>query len=57
MHLGYAFRPPATNTIVPPRDEPQFFNAIVDVVGVQGDVQLDSRSVLFVVPPKDATVH
>ncbi|MBX3198444.1 MAG: VWA domain-containing protein [Labilithrix sp.] len=48
---------PAKNTTVPPSNEPQFFNAFVDVVGVQGNVQLDKRSVLFLVPPKDPGVN
>lgn len=47
---------PATNTTVAPTDEPQFYNAFVDVQGVQGNIQLDRRSVLFLVPPKDAVV-
>lgn len=47
---------PATNTIVAPETVPQFFNAFVDVVGVQGNVQLDKRTVLFLVPPKDPGV-
>ena len=29
----------------------------VDVIGVQGNVQLDHRSVLFLVPPKDPGVN
>ncbi|MBX3208153.1 MAG: hypothetical protein KF764_24110 [Labilithrix sp.] len=48
---------PAKNTTVPPSNEPQFYNAFVDVVGVQGNVQLDKRSVLFLVPPKDPGVN
>jgi hypothetical protein len=48
---------PATNTTVPPAIDPQFFNAFVDVIGVQGNLQLDRRSVLFLVPPKDAGVN
>lgn len=47
---------PAKNDTVLPLDTPQFFNAFVDVVGVQGNVQLDRRSVLFLVPPKDPGV-
>ncbi|MBX3191049.1 MAG: VWA domain-containing protein [Labilithrix sp.] len=47
---------PAMNTIVPPELDPQFFNAFVDVIGVQGNLPLDKRSVLFLVPPKDAGV-
>jgi hypothetical protein len=48
---------PATNTTVPPAIDPQFFNAFVDVIGVQGNLQLDRQSVLFLVPPKDAGVN
>lgn len=48
---------PAKNTTVPPQNDPQFYNAIVNVVGVQGNVQLDSRTVLFLVPPKDPSVQ
>lgn len=48
---------PAKNTTVPPELEPQFFNAFVDVIGVQGNIPLDRRSVLFLVPPKDAGVN
>jgi hypothetical protein len=48
---------PAKNTTVPPTHEPQFYNAFVDVVGVQGNVQLDRRTVLFLVPPKDPGVN
>ena len=48
---------PAKNTTVPPTNEPQFYNAFVDVIGVQGNVQLDKRSVLFLVPPKDLGVN
>lgn len=47
---------PAKNTIVPPEVDPQFFNAFVDVMAVQGNLKLDQRSVLFLVPPKDAGV-
>lgn len=48
---------PAKNTTVLPENEPQFFNAFVDVIGVQGNVQLDKRTVLFLVPPKDPGVN
>jgi hypothetical protein len=48
---------PEKNTIVPPTLDPQFFNAFVDVIGVQGNLQLDHRAVLFLVPPKDAGVN
>lgn len=47
---------PAKNTIVPSELDPQFFNAFVDVIAVQGNLKLDQRSVLFLVPPKDAGV-
>jgi hypothetical protein len=47
---------PAKNTIVSPELDPQFFNAFVDVIAVQGNLHLDKRSVLFLVPPKDAGV-
>jgi len=47
---------PNKNTIVPPDVDPQFFNAFVNVIGVQGNLPLDKRSVLFLVPPKDAGV-
>ena len=47
---------PAKNTTVPPALDPQFFNAFVDVIAVQGNLHLDKRSVLFLVPPKDAGV-
>jgi hypothetical protein len=47
---------PAKNTIVPAAIDPQFFNAFVDVIAVQGNLKLDQRSVLFLVPPKDAGV-
>jgi len=47
---------PAKNTFVEPDIDPQFFNAFVDVIAVQGNLQLDKRSVLFLVPPKDAGV-
>ena len=47
---------PATNNTVMPTTDPQFFNAFIDVIAVQGDLHLDKRSVLFLVPPKDAGV-
>jgi len=47
---------PAKNGTVAPQLDPQFFNAFVDVVAVQGNLHLDKRSVLFLVPPKDAGV-
>ncbi|MDB5214076.1 MAG: hypothetical protein JWO86_2003 [Myxococcaceae bacterium] len=47
---------PAVNNTVMPGTDPQFFNAFIDVIAVQGDLHLDKRSVLFLVPPKDAGV-
>ena len=47
---------PAKNGTVLPALDPQFFNAFVDVIAVQGNLYLDKRSVLFLVPPKDAGV-
>jgi hypothetical protein len=47
---------PDMNTIVPPKDAAQFFNAFIDVVGLPGNTKLDRRSVLFLVPPKDIGV-
>jgi len=48
---------PAMNTTVPASNEPQFYNAFVDVIGVQGNIPLDKRSVLFLVPPRDPGVN
>jgi len=39
---------------VEPKGEAQFYNAFLDVVGVPGDIKLDQRKVLFLVPPKAA---
>jgi hypothetical protein len=47
----------AVNGTVAPTFDPQFFNAFVDVIAVQGNLPLDHRSVLFLVPPKDAGVQ
>ena len=47
---------PAKNGTVPAELDPQFYNAFVDVIAVQGNLHLDKRSVLFLVPPKDAGV-
>ena len=47
---------PNKNGLVPPQLDPQFFNAFIDVMAVQGNLHLDHRSVLFLVPPKDASV-
>jgi hypothetical protein len=41
----------AMNTTVPPTLDPQFFNAFIDVMGLPGNLKLDTRSVLFLVPP------
>ncbi len=44
----------AKNETVPPAiGKPQFFRAYIDVVGVPGSVKLDSREVLFLVPPME----
>ncbi len=48
---------PAVNTTVPPTKVPQFYKANVNVVGVQGNVQLDNRAVLFLVPPTTPGVN
>jgi hypothetical protein len=48
---------PAKNTTVPAEDKPQFYSALVDVVGLQVNGELDRRTVLFLVPPKDPGVH
>ncbi len=47
----------AVNTTVPPTLEAQFFNAFIDVIGVPQNLLLDTRSVLFLVPPKFAGVN
>jgi hypothetical protein len=46
-----------TNSFVPPLLDPQFFNAFVDVIAVQGNLPLDHRAVIFMVPPKDPGVQ
>jgi hypothetical protein len=43
----------AKNGTVPGDVDPQFFNAFVDVIAVQGNLHLDKRTVLFLVPPRD----
>jgi len=43
---------PQMNTTTEPDVVAQFYNAFLDVVGVPGDVKLDERKVLFLVPPK-----
>lgn len=47
----------AINRTVPAAIEPQFFTAFVDVTGVPGNLLLDTRSVLFLVPPKVSGVN
>jgi hypothetical protein len=47
---------PQTNTTVEPQVAAQFYNAFLDVVGVPGNVKLDERKVLFLVPPKGGVV-
>ena len=42
---------PQVNTTVPPTMSAQFFKAFINVVGLPGDLPLDKRSVLFLVPP------
>ena len=43
---------PKENDDVAPSDAVQFFDAFIDVVGVPGSVKLDTRKVIFLVPPK-----
>lgn len=43
---------PEVNSTAEPQDSAQFYNAFLDVVGVPGDIRLDTRKVLFLVPPK-----
>ncbi|HRG97382.1 MAG TPA: VWA domain-containing protein [Polyangiaceae bacterium] len=43
---------PEINSTAEPLDSAQFYNAFLDVVGVPGDIRLDTRKVLFLVPPK-----
>ena len=43
---------PKMNDFVKPAEAVQFFNAFIDVIGVPGSIKLDSRSVIFLVPPK-----
>lgn len=45
---------PQTNTTAEPQITAQFYNAFLDVVGVPGNIKLDQRKVLFLVPPKAA---
>jgi hypothetical protein len=43
---------PDTNTTVEPQTEALFPKADLEVLGVPGDVKLDTRKVLFLIPPK-----
>jgi hypothetical protein len=45
---------PAMNTTVAPQEAAIYARADLDVVGVPGDIKLDTRKVLFLVPPKAA---
>lgn len=45
---------PQMNTTAEPQVTAQFYNAFLDVVGVPGNIKLDQRKVLFLVPPKAA---
>ena len=45
---------PQMNTTAEPQITAQFYNAFLDVVGVPGNIKLDQRKVLFLVPPKAA---
>ena len=47
---------PQTNTTVEPQATAQFYNAFLDVVGVPGNIKLDQRKVLFLVPPKGGSI-
>jgi hypothetical protein len=42
---------PQQNDTVPPKNVVQFFNAFIDVIGLPGNVNLDKRTVKFLVPP------
>lgn len=44
---------PKQNDTVPASTNVQFFNAYIDVVGVPGSIKLDTRQVIFLVPPKE----
>ncbi len=48
---------PKMNTNVKPKTVAQFFNAFIDVLGMPGSVKLDTRKVLFLVPPRDVSVQ
>ncbi len=45
---------PQSNTTAEPQPTAQFYNAFLDVVGVPGNIKLDRRKVLFLVPPAGA---
>lgn len=47
----------AVNTTVAPTSDPQFFNAFIDIFGIPGDLKLDTRSVLFLVPPQKPDIN
>jgi hypothetical protein len=43
---------PQINSTVPPAEAAIYARADLDVVGLPGDIKLDSRKVLFLIPPK-----
>src|SRR5262249_30833082 len=43
---------PKMNDFVPARAMPQPFRAFVDTIGIPGSIELDHRTILFLVPPK-----
>jgi hypothetical protein len=45
---------PETNSTVAPQEAAIYTRADLEVVGVPGDIKLDSRKVLFLIPPKAA---
>jgi hypothetical protein len=45
---------PEMNTTVAPQESAIYTRADLEVVGVPGDIKLDSRKVLFLIPPKAA---
>lgn len=48
---------PRSNTTVPPADAARFYQAHIRLVGLQGNVPLDDRTVLFLVPPATPQVN
>ena len=48
---------PAQNDFVPSTESTQSFRAFINVLGEPGDVQLDRREVLFLVPSRDVTTR